>query len=375
MTVWLSLYLDALRFLAAIAVLLSHWAYPRFSGGDYIVLREINIGSDAVVLFFVLSGFVITYAGVERDKRLNQFLFNRATRLYSVAIPALVLTFLLDRLGVWFFTEAYQGWWYQWPSAGAFFGYGLSFTSEWQGHGFRMGTNGPYWSLSYEAAYYIAFAIAFYMTGVLRGLGLLLCALVFGVNVLLLMPCWLMGVGLYRLLRRENDFSGLAITLLIVIPPILYCAFVAYGIAPFLKAISYLYLVPDGSFETLRFSDEFLWNWIIGLLFAVHLWGVGLSVRRLQKGAEGRWVGWIRWSAGASFSLYLVHYPVMQFLSAALPFDPTSTSSQWLLLLLTIAASFLFASLFERPLPKIRKMILRIVDRDLRYANRSGSEA
>ena len=55
----LSVYLDLMRAIAAFVVLLSHFAYPRFTDGAFLVIRDLNLGSDAVVVFFVLSGFVI----------------------------------------------------------------------------------------------------------------------------------------------------------------------------------------------------------------------------------------------------------------------------------------------------------------------------
>ena len=49
-----SLYLDLVRFLAALVVFVFHFAYARFSGGDLQFIRDTKIGSDAVMLFFVL---------------------------------------------------------------------------------------------------------------------------------------------------------------------------------------------------------------------------------------------------------------------------------------------------------------------------------
>jgi len=97
----LSYHLDLLRFIAAFIVLLSHFAYERFTQGYYAFIRDYNLGSDAVVVFFVLSGFVISFAAIEKDKTAGRFAFSRMTRLYSVAIPALILTLFCDKLGDW----------------------------------------------------------------------------------------------------------------------------------------------------------------------------------------------------------------------------------------------------------------------------------
>ena len=71
----LSGYLDLLRFGAAFVVLLSHFAYTRFTDGQYSFIRELNLGSDAVVLFFVLSGFVITFAATQKTRQQDRLHF------------------------------------------------------------------------------------------------------------------------------------------------------------------------------------------------------------------------------------------------------------------------------------------------------------
>jgi peptidoglycan/LPS O-acetylase OafA/YrhL len=127
----LSTYLDLLRFAAAMIVLLSHLAYTRFTDGAYLAIREFNLGSDAVVVFFVLSGFVIAHTAKAKDGTIGQYFFNRATRIYSVAIPAILLTFILDRNGSAFNHQAYNGWWYNPASLGEMLWMGTTFCSEW----------------------------------------------------------------------------------------------------------------------------------------------------------------------------------------------------------------------------------------------------
>lgn len=52
-----------------------------------------NIG---VVLFFFISGAVITYAIRARPVSIEEFLFDRATRIFTALIPALILVALVD---------------------------------------------------------------------------------------------------------------------------------------------------------------------------------------------------------------------------------------------------------------------------------------
>ena len=112
MTRGFSIYLDIIRFLAALVVLASHIGYYRFTQGNMQWIRDLNLGSDAVVLFFVLSGFVIAYTTFARNRGAAVYAEARLARLYSVIIPALVFTFVIDTLGAQLMPHAYEGWWY-----------------------------------------------------------------------------------------------------------------------------------------------------------------------------------------------------------------------------------------------------------------------
>lgn len=362
----LSGYLDALRFGAAFVVLLSHFAYTRFTDGRYSLIRELNLGSDAVVLFFVLSGFVITYAATQRDKTAGRFAFSRLTRLWSVAIPALALTLVLDRWGMKVNPDFYlDSPFYNAVPFAEYWGRGLTFSGHWMGDTLRLGSNGPFWSLSYEAAYYIAFGILFYFRGAVRWLALGACTLIFGVNIWLLAPAWFMGVGLYTLLIRQDvsQYSALFAKLMIAAPIVIYILCQVLGVPQILRSLTYILMGPE-RFASLGFADEFFWNAIIGLLFAFHLFG--MAVLLSNRTVPFRWQGTIKWLAGGSFSLYLVHYPVLQWSGAVLP-----RSENWMLdnlVLLTVVCfiCYGFAAVFERPLTQYRNSILSLVSRKAR---------
>ena len=98
-----SLYLDAVRFLVAVFVVVSHTGHKRFSHGPLQALHMLDMESDAVIVFFVLSGFVIAFTTFTRQRGAQAFAEARLARLYSVVIPALILTFLLDTAGAHLF--------------------------------------------------------------------------------------------------------------------------------------------------------------------------------------------------------------------------------------------------------------------------------
>lgn len=355
-----SLYLDLVRFLAAFTVLLSHLAYSRFTDGNYLFLRHWNIGSDVVVLFFVLSGLVIAYTAETKDKTLGAFAFNRLTRVWSVAIPAVVLTVVLDRLGSHFNPQAYTGWWFAAHDAGSMLFYGLTFSTEWGLFPFRLGSNGPYWSLSYEVAYYALFAAAFYLRGPWRAAALILMVPLFGIRPLMLMPCWLLGLFVWRKLRDGFEVSQARAWFLALAPLAIYVVALSVGMPKLLLGLTKLAIDPRYLNGLLNFSNEFIWNNLLGLLAAAHFLGVAVLYRRAREVDRPRIDAAIRWLAGGSFSLYLLHYPVLQFAEAMLPEDWPQIVRHPSLLAIGLLACFLGAALFERRLGAFRAVLRRI---------------
>jgi len=93
----LSIYLDAIRFMTALTVFVGHYSLLHLSGG---LLWQIQPYADeAVVVFFVLSGFVIAHATHGRRTSAADYCIGRAARIYSVVLPALLLTAVLDFVG------------------------------------------------------------------------------------------------------------------------------------------------------------------------------------------------------------------------------------------------------------------------------------
>jgi peptidoglycan/LPS O-acetylase OafA/YrhL len=341
----LSTYLNVLRFGAAMVVFWSHFAYPRFSDGTWLWVRELNLGSDAVVLFFVLSGFVIALTSERKDATLGRFAFARATRIYSVAIPTLILGWGLDQWGSSLAPSQYFAPYYAPLPLWETLLRGLSFSSEWPGFTARLGSNGPYWSLSYEVAYYALFGVAFYLSGLRRAALLVAGVALFGLNILLLMPAWLMGVWLYHRLKNGALVQGPRAALLAIAPVVIYALALKINLADIL----YAEFQPRPGGLPLRFSNEYLWNGLIGILVTVHLTGMAGVLRDRSLARFKRPVAWL---AGASFSIYLVHYPLLQFLHAALP-----GVSYAGLFGLTFLLCLVFAQVFERPLDLWRRTL------------------
>ncbi len=360
-----SLYLDALRFLAALAVFASHLGYARFTNGGMQWIRDINLGSDAVVVFFVLSGYVIAYTTFARDRGPAAYAQARIARLYSVVIPALLVTFALDTFGTWLEPQIYQAEWYNGENRVSQLIGALTFSTQAWSSNINVGSNGPFWSVAYEAWYYVGFGVAVFCRGPMRLALLALIALIIGPPILLLAPCWLLGVLLERLLR-QGHVTALPATAawgIVLAPWALY----AGGLA--LHVPQHLTVLTDAMLDQLAlpgyvlgFSDEFIWNFLIAVLMAFHF----IGVHRLAR--EATWIGAgagtaIRWLAGATFSIYLFHYPVLNFLHGLPAFDSANPAHQVALATTALAACFLLAEVSERRLPFWKHLVGRLFQR------------
>nr|WP_294559840.1 acyltransferase [uncultured Rhodopila sp.] len=348
-----SLYLDCVRFVAALTVFASHYGTQHFTGGQFYQLQP--YGAEAVDVFFVLSGFVIGCVTDGRERSARVYAVNRAARLWSVALPVLLLTLVLDRAGSALRPDLYtaaaiphyhpDGW------LGRYLLSAVFLNQTWH-LDITPGTDWPYWSLGYEPWYYVIFGMAIFAPGRVRVAATVIGATLAGPKVLALFPLWLAGFACSRLSRnlRPSPRSG----------AVLAAASVAGWIAYEARAVHHgrLFGLGPDVFGRLEFAQDYL----IGALFAVHLIGIchlsGPIGRRL-----GRFARPIRWLAGSTFSLYLMHYPVMQFLNAARPWPRESPVSRVLLFGLTLAAVFLFAEVSERRKPAWRRAIAALSGR------------
>jgi peptidoglycan/LPS O-acetylase OafA/YrhL len=150
----------------------------------------------AVDVFFVLSGFVIAHVTANRERDARSYFVSRATRIYSVAIPAIVVTAILDPIGLSADPTIYEAA-YQPLAPGLLFRSVFFLGEQWNSHRFP-GSDGPYWSLGFEVWYYITFGIFLFSPPRWRWLASIAVLTFIGPKVAILFPVWLMGVSVYR---------------------------------------------------------------------------------------------------------------------------------------------------------------------------------
>ncbi|MGH8491225.1 MAG: acyltransferase family protein [Gammaproteobacteria bacterium] len=357
MTAALSLYLDLVRFVAATVVLISHFAYTRISGGEYLILRR--FGADAVIVFFVLSGYVIAYVSAERERTLCEYAINRCARLYSVVFPGLIATVILDQMGRVLDPALYAGWWYKDSEALWRFLASLLFVNELWFASIRPFSNGPYWSLGYEFWYYALYGACYYYGGRTRAVLAVLIALIAGPKILMLLPAWLIGVWTYRF-SRSKQVSGPIGWVLFLSPILIYSFIKASEIDIAARMATMAIIGPDFVTSKLKNSDEFLMNHIYAVLVALNFIGmraISHSLDRIPSWIEQA----IRYWAGLTFSIYLLHYPVLHFFAALYGGQRSEPLTQIFILSSTFAVIGLIGGFTERKKHVLRRLLDRIV--------------
>src|SRR5258706_1108814 len=183
-----SLYLDFTRFLAAAVVLLTHANRSALAPLDWV---PSDLGHNAVVVFFVLSGCVISFVADNKETSFRRYWVSRLARVYSVALPALLVTPLFDLAGEALVPAVYEGgltthdWW------GVRIAASLACANELWFVSIMPFSNSPYWSLCYEISYYALFSIWCFTQGTSRYLWLAGLGLLIGPKILLLLPIWI----------------------------------------------------------------------------------------------------------------------------------------------------------------------------------------
>lgn len=293
-----SLVLDILRLSAALLVFVSHayesWFTP-------FVLDNVDLGHFAVIIFFVLSGFLISYTTINNNRGLKQYTQARLSRLYSILIPALGITIfcqlLLNPVNPGIATL------YSPPHLGLKYILGGLFSTELWLNSSAPPINGPLWSLSYEFWYYVIFGCWFYFRRSWKVIFLVLAFLIPGPAILLLMPIWLMGYFAYRIpaVKLSNPIRWLIFFV---------CFAIAFVLSNALTNVPYAL-----GFKPFYYANQFVGDITAGIFVGIALWSIkGLSTVRPSPSIFNQ----VKKISDITFPLYLMHFPVLVIMRALL---------------------------------------------------------
>jgi peptidoglycan/LPS O-acetylase OafA/YrhL len=243
-----------MRGAAALLVLVGHWrnlffvSYQELGAHRWLFFAPYTLtaaGHQAVMIFFVLSGFLIggtvCRAMTHRQWSWASYLTHRLVRLWIVLVPGLLLCLLWDTAFHWsidtsrsidFSAAAMPLKLREMDSdtASSFFGT-LFFLQDVVVP--RFGSDGPLWSLASEFWYYILFPLGFLVVLPSNGLRTrIIAAIAFALlcvwlrnTVLPLFPVWLMGAAIVALPRPRLSNSLRWIAIASYVPIIFLCTY------------------------------------------------------------------------------------------------------------------------------------------------------
>ncbi len=289
-----SFFLDAIRLTASLTVAFVHARAIWFKEKDYDFIPD-HLAHGSVIIFFVLSGYVIAYTTGIKKRTLNEYAAARLSRLYSVVLPALFFTIivsvalLLGKPGPMSEYSLHNSPWRYIIS--------LLFCNEiWLLSAAPL-LNGVIWSLSYEFWFYTIFGCWLYRNNHKTGmLFLLITILIAGPKILLMMLIWLLGAAAYRLPKPKISpaLSNILIAVAMIISVILML--VLPGI-PYPVNASKLY-----------WASSFVSDFIDALFIAFAFWLLPLTKSNVAVGDK---VSEFRKIADLTFPIYMFHYPCL----------------------------------------------------------------
>jgi peptidoglycan/LPS O-acetylase OafA/YrhL len=313
-----------------------------------------SLGHQAVVIFFVLSGFFIG-TSVVADSSTNvwswkKYALRRATRLYVVLLPALVLTVILDIVGIVVLRN--PGAYAELDHSPSTFLWSMLFLQEKLAVPF--GSNLPLWSLAYEFWAYVSFPLlyrALFGGGPIvwrvakAGVGL---AIVYfwGAQMAFYFGVWALG-AIVAMAWRFRSWRGSRVGRLLALG-----AFIAALL------ISRLTMV-GGEMDGYHLRD-------IPLAVATALLIAMLHTEEPDPGGSKslyRRCGEI--GAGFAFTLYVTHEPLLAFIWAAMKsparWQPGSMTAiaAIAISLATILYAFTIARFTEAQTDRVRQAIVR----------------
>jgi peptidoglycan/LPS O-acetylase OafA/YrhL len=354
--------LEAVRGFAAFYVVLHHIFNTSLGLKHTILGLPFRFGIEAVLVFFILSGFVISYAhpnSSDRPDKFKNYLFKRLRRIYPIFVISLLLAYLVSCLsaGNWepvnlprllgnifmFQKLSVQPGVAPLPYAG----------------------NSPLWSLAYEWWFYMLFFPINRWVPRSAQKFLVLAVAITGMVINQFYPncmgwyfayfiIWWAGVELAHEFRQTGDisFSGQKTMLALVAVPILWYSFVTWRWLPHAKE--------------LQFSASPLFDLRCFLMTPAFILMV-LAWRQFRFAGFDFALGNFRRLAGISFALYVFHYPIIVHLR--LLQGPKLLYPD---LILRIGLAFFLAWLAEGVL---QKWINRITDPLLKRDRRSSTPA
>jgi peptidoglycan/LPS O-acetylase OafA/YrhL len=348
-------WLDWIRFLAAFVVVFAHAKQNIF--GDYVQLAAISkttataffyfffrLGNESVIVFFVLSGFLVGGLSIERILQgtfdLASYSIDRGVRIYMPLIPALVLSGIIALCT----GKSLNGW--------EFVGNLLQLQGVLVDN---FASNGPLWSLAYECWYYLAIPCFFLFFTRKQQWHIWLASIVvffaiFTKLEVVYLFCWFIGALFYFNRPKNHCLLDLSLAAVLIL---LGLAFSQLNTASrSIQVSQYADIIPGGAVSQLIFAT--------GCAFFIRAAAISKPHRIFIQKIES----YGTFLASFSYTLYLIHYPILRILAPYFKLndgiiDYYAIVKLGIAVMICLISAYLFYLLFERNTTIVKQWVKR----------------
>ncbi len=345
-----SLYLEVLRIFSAFYVFIYHVGSGTLGKELYFSTRNFSnfwglkylSAHYFVIVFFVLSGFLISTSANRANITFRTFIIARLGRLYSVLIPALIFSFLvaffLTNTGLIDASLVKNN-----TNLIARFILNITFLSQSWELCSTPPFNTPFWSVDYEFMYYLLIGAMLLTKNKHKLILILVVILISGPKVLLLAPAWLIGNLLYKMSKRKLLNTILSLVLFLVTLFLFVFIIINPAYLPLTKGVEDHMLL--GS--SLLFSWNYLSDYIFCVLVALNIYSFfGISKAILAKFSSRiieKILAFTMKIGNCSYTLYLFHLPMLFLFASIFPYDKTNGLHQAGLITLVMVTVYFIA--------------------------------
>lgn len=312
--------LDALRGFAAVYVALGHW-FDQNEKTPQLLKDLFRFGQQSVILFFLLSGFVIFIATKNpRKMAFREYFMKRFRRIYPVMIFGFVLSSIICYI---------DGSFHENFKLDVLFGnlfmlqdYGTEKPGLWFTYFMR---NSPLWSLSYEWWFYMLFFV-FYLYLLDKPYRLLVSTLISAVAAVtyILFPnhaslvlayfiIWWSGYEAAAVYFKEQTFTIRNMYRIIGANAVVFFIFASYN-------YYFKYALEAHGIESILVKKPLI-HFSTTLLFLI----AGLIWWRFKLIGFNQTIGWFVYIAPISYAIYVIHFPILKIWNLYKYFDYQET--------------------------------------------------
>lgn len=344
----LSSYLNFLRFFAAFIVLLGHM--EQF--GLYMAwLPLAYLSHEAVIIFFVMSGLIIYWTTANKYQGLKYYCQARASRIYSVAFPAVLFCSILSLILSYVGNVDVAGYRpFSWLDIAS----SLLFLNEMQNNPADLSLNGAYWSLCYEVWYYAIFGLYFFFDKKNKAVLLFLVLCIFSPGIASLFPIWLAGALVAKGVRLGADSWSHNRAFVIFFGSVLLIFVIKFLNIDAIVKVFFQNHIPG--FWRLAAAQRVFTDYIVCFLIILNI----LAFDRLHTGFRkffSKYKNVFESLAGFSFTLYLFHFPMVKLIAYYFPNTDKSIFYSIVIAVFILFSCFVISYGTERRLKWWKKVI------------------